>query len=303
MSERQSPPQRSGRFGAAVVGIAVGGSLVGVVGWYLISNRGGAALDTSGFDMASAPDAPRAVAASAAQSAAPASSLGMLQADPGLRALSPGSSTPAPDKPAESGAAPAAGSGGKAAVAASFKEATIKNTQRMYDFGRRMEAKYPSLTQYGKDWNKYPDLKALKDQYWRDRDPVKFLYGVSKSDNFGKLFKQYANDPGVRAFVKEGVKEVPGELLGSAGELFRSDGVIKNLVGTVAKGLGMPDSMVGMLGGMDMAKPPSQGEILSGIMNNPDMQKAMQGQKAPAALGGQGLNSQALQGFPSQQQR
>jgi hypothetical protein len=296
MSEEAAP--RSGRFGAIVVGIAVGVSFVGVMGWYLLTNRGGPDLDTSGFDMASAPETARPAVAPAAPEAAPASGLGMLQADPGLTVAAPGSSSPSSAKPGDQ--SPAGDSGAKSSPSASFKEASIKHTRAVYEYGRKMEAKYPSLTQYAKDWNSYPDLKALKDQYWKDRDPVKFLYGVSKSDNFGKLVGKYSKDPGVRAFVMNGVKEVPGDLMGAASQLFQSDGLVKNLVGTVAKGLGMPPSMMSMLGGGDAAKPPSQQEIMSGIMGNPELQKAMKNQNSPVSLQGQGLDQKALQNFNQQ---
>lgn len=297
MSEEAAP--RSGRFGAIVVGIAVAASFVGVIGWYLLSNRGGAVLDTSGFDMASAPESARPAApAPAADAAAPASGLSMLQSDPGLRVASPGASNPTGAKPGDQSAAD--DSGAKSSPAASFKEASIKHTRAVYAYGRKMEAKYPSLTQYGKDWNSYPDLKALKDQYWRDRDPVKFMYGVSKSDNFGKMVSKYAKDPGVRAFIMDGVKEVPGELMGSAAQLFQNDGLVKNLVGTVATGLGLPKSMLSVLGGSDAAKPPDANQIMSGIMSNPELQKSMKSGNAPAAIGGQGLNQNALQNFNQQ---
>ena len=264
------PQPRTSRFGAIFVAVALGGSAVGVLGWHLLSNCGNNQLDSSGFDISAAPDAPRP-SASGSLSAAPepSSGLGMLKSEPGLRVAGSG------------GPAPAAGTAGapnvKAQAALSFKEAAIKNEKLVTAFSRRMEARYPSIKQFGKDWVAAPDLRALRDQYWRDRDPVKFAYGLAQSKSFGKLIKKYAADPGVRAFVMEGVKQAPADLLGAAGQVFQNDRVVKDLVKGVASGLGLPASLTAFLGD-DNAKAPDQNQVLSEIMQSPDVQKALQNQ-------------------------
>lgn len=263
------PQPRTSRFGAILVLAVLGASAVGVLGWHLLSNRGGSPLDSSGFDISDTPDAPRRSApVSSAENAPTSSGLGMLKSEPGLRVAGPASPAPAPAGPANA----------KAQAALSLKEAAIKNEKLVTAFSRRMEARYPSIKQFGKDWVAAPDLRALRDQYWRDRDPIKFAYGMVKSDNFGKLLKKYAADPGVKAFLMEGVKQAPADLLSAAGQVFQNDYVAKDLVKTVAKNMGLPASLVSFMDG-GSAKPPDQNQVLSEIMQSPDVQKALQNRR------------------------
>ena len=252
-----------------MVVLALSASAVGVLAWHLISNRSHNQIDTSGFDITAAPDsrrrpAPGSTVADPGQS----SGLSMLKSEPGVRVAGPGS-TPAPS------GAPKASPKEKASL--SLRASMIKNERFMDAFGRRMEARHPSIRQYGRDWAAAPDLRALRDQYWRDRDPIKFAYGLAQSKSFGKLIKKYAADPGVRAFVMEGVKQAPADLLGAAGQVFQNDRVVKDLVKGVASGLGLPASLTAFLGD-DNAKAPDQNQVLSEIMQSPDVQKALQNQ-------------------------
>lgn len=243
----EEPVSYTGRFVALLVAVAVGGSAVAVVGWHLLFKRDVSKLDTSGFDIRAAPDnslrraqgLDRRAARSAAAPTPESSSLGMVKSGAGLRVVSPGSPNSRP------GAATARQ---KEKAARSLKAAAIKHEKFFDGLGRRMEAKYPSLTQYGKDWVSYPDLRALRDQYWRDRDPIKFAYGMVKSDNFGKLLKKYSNDPGVRAFLTETIKQAPADLRSAVGQVFQSDYVAKGLVNTVTKSLGLPPGLTSFLG-------------------------------------------------------
>lgn len=244
----EEPVSYTGRFIALLVAVAVGGSAVAVVGWHLLFNRGGSELDTSGFDIGAAPgkDLRRAARGAVAPTPEPSSSLGMVKSGAGLRIVSAGNSSPRP------GAATARQ---KEKAARSLKAAAMKHEKFFDTLGRRMEAKYPSLTQYGKDWISYPDLRALRDQYGRDRDPIKFAYGMVKSDNFGKLLKKYSSDPGVRAFLTETIKKAPADLRGAVGQVFQNDYVARGLVNTVTKSLGLPPGLTLFLGG-DMSRPP-----------------------------------------------
>ena len=262
------PTRRTSRFGVVLVSIAVGGSAIGVVGWHLMSNRG-AGLDTSGFDMSTNPDpthpeAPPSFSAPA-RPAAPApvqqTSLGMVKADAGMSVVAPGSSTP---KPAGSAAKPASP---KEEAALSLRDAAIKNERLVDAFVRRMEKKHPSITQYGKDWAASPELRALRDQYWKEKDPLKFAYGLAKSNDFGKLVKKYATDPGIRDALVTGVKEAPPSLMGAFSSLSQNDKVVKDLVNTVIAAVGLPASLTGFLNGSD-AKAPDSNQIMSDIMKS-----------------------------------
>jgi hypothetical protein len=52
---------------------------------------------------------------------------------------------------------------------------------------------------------------------------------------------------------------------------------------SVVKAVGLPASMTGFLDGSD-SKPPDQNQIMSDIMNNSDMKKAMQNNQSPVPL-------------------
>jgi hypothetical protein len=201
----------------------------------------------------------------------------MVQADAGIRVVSPGASTPASnaEKPA----------GPKETAALSFKETAAKNEKTVAAFVRRMQAKHPSITQYGKDWAASPELRALRDQYWKDKDPLKFAYGLAKSNDFGKLVKKYASDPGIRETLTTGIKEAPPGLMGAVGGVLQNDSVVKSLATTVVKAAGLPPSLMGFLNG-DGAKPPDQNQIMSDIMNSDDMKKALKNQRGTVPLGG-----------------
>ncbi len=264
-----SDEPRSGRFGAVLVVLALSTSAAGVLGWHLISNRSHNQIDTSGFDISAAPDSRRrSVPGRAAPDPSQSSGLSMLKADPGVRVAGPGSNSTPPSAPKTTP---------KENASSSLRKSMIKNERFIDAFGRRMETRYPSIGLYGRDWAAAPDLRALRDQYWRDRDPIKFAYGLAQSKNFGKLLKKYAADPGVRAFLMEGVKQAPGDLLGAAGQVFQNDSVVKDLVKHVASSVGLPASLTAFLGD-DNAKPPDQNQVLSEIMQSPDVQKALQNQ-------------------------
>ena len=282
----EEPKHQTSRAGLIFVLIAVGGSAVGVVGWHLLSNRN-AGLDTSGFDMSTAPDpaksaAPPSFPASAPSAQAPAqqTSLGMVKGDAGMQVVGPGASTP---KASGSPGSTANPTNPKDAAALSFKEAALKYEKVVYDFVRRMEKKHPSITQFGKDWAASPELRAVRDQYWKEKDPLKFAYGIAKSNDFGKLVKKYATDPGVRDAIVTGVREAPPGLTAAAGGVFQNDKVTKDLVTTVIKAVGLPASLTGMLDGSD-TKAPDQNKVMADIMNSDDMKKAMQSRQGPVPL-------------------
>jgi len=280
------PQHQTSRAGIVLVALAVGGSALGVAGWHLLSNRD-PGLDTSGFDMSTAPDPAKSLAPPMFPAAAPAvtaptpnTSLGMVKGDENMnlgrtpattaKSASAAGSTPNPTDPKE-------------AAVLSFKDAAIRNEKIVDAFVRRMEKKHPSITQYGKDWAASPELRALRDQYWKDKDPLKFAYGLAKSNDFSKLVKKYGTDPGIRDALITGIKEAPPSLTGAVSGVFQQDNVAKSLVTTVIRAVGLPASLTSFLEG-DSAKPPDQNQIMSDIMNSDDMKKAMKNQTAPVSL-------------------
>lgn len=294
-----APRPHTSRAGLIVTLVAVFGSAVSVMIWHLVSNRS-AGLDTTGFDMSTEPERRQAARPAAYAEPAPSepTSLGMVKSDERLRtsmgpaATAPGATPGAPDKPATP-ADP------KAAAVMSFKEAAAKHEKVVDAYVRRMQAKYPSIGQYGKDWVKHPDLVKLRDEYWKNKDPLAFAYGLAKSDGFGQLVKKYATDPGIRAVLMGGIKEAPPALMGSMAGLVTNDKVAKDLLNTVMKATGLPPSLVPFLDGSD-TKAPDANAVLGDIMKSGDVQKAMQNQASPVPIDQQTIDKakeQAPNGF------
>lgn len=262
----EEPRHRTSRAGVLFVLFAIGGSAIGVIGWHLLASRS-AGLDTSGFDMSAAPDPGRFAATStpSAPAAAGPTSLKMVKGDASMRG-GPGAA-PNPAKPARP----------EEEAALSLKKAVIKNEALVAAFVRRMEAKHPSIARYGKDWAASPELRALRDQYWRQKEPMKFVRGLAQSNDFRKLVKQYAADPGIRDVLLTGIREAPASLLGAIGGVFQHDKAAKDLVTAVHRALGLPASLTAMLDG---GKPPDPNQVISDIMNSNGVKK----QPAPIPL-------------------
>ncbi|HXT02021.1 MAG TPA: hypothetical protein VN915_15200, partial [Elusimicrobiota bacterium] len=245
--------------------------------WYLAVNRGGPAIDSSGFDLSAVQHAARpAPAASAAPpSEAPPSSLAMLKGDAGVRI---GDSGPAPAAPAA-----AAASGDKKAQShEDFTQSARKHESDVRNYSIRMTQKYPILRQYGKDWMSHPDLKKLNDDYMRNHDPIAFIMGLTKAPSLGVMVKQYAGNPAITSFITGALKEAPADLTSSAMDVLANDKVAKSLISNVASGLGLPPSVTGLINSGGDASQIDQKKIVSDMMNSPAVQNAMpQGQQAP----------------------
>lgn len=270
--------QNEGRGGALAVAGVIVVSLVGVVGWYLFQNSGGdrGTLDTTGFDLASAPQTQRPVVPlpAAPEPARPESSLGMLKADAGMRVVDSNAS-------GESGAAREAASK-TAAQQQSGKtlgELCKKYEKRVHAYFLAKTRAHPSVRQYGRDWMSYPDLKKLNDDYFRDRDPVKFMKGLAKSENFGKLVKKYSTDPAIRSVVVDAAKQAPADLMSAGLDYLNNDKVIKDLVGGVAKGMGLPASLMSIFDEGKGAKIDQQQVMGDILKNNPEAAKAAEQQQ------------------------
>lgn len=273
-----------GGAGAYVVGGVIVLSFVLVVGWYLFQNRGSnkEALDVSGFDLAAAPSSPRPVMPAPATTdpaPSPQSSLGMLKADAGMRVV-------------ESNAS---GESGSARAAASKQQEQEKSAKTLGELCRKYEKRvhvyflaktrqYPSVRAYGRDWMSYPDLKKLNDDYFKDRDPVKFMKGLAKSENFGKLVKKYSTDAALRNTVIDAAKQAPSDLMAAGVDYLNNDKNIKELVGTVAKGMGLPSSLMAIFDEGKAGKLDQQ-QVMGDIMkNNPEARKAMEQQQGSGGV-------------------
>lgn len=273
----------SGRKGGIIVALVVGGSAVGVVGWYMSTNRAGPAIDASGFDLSTAPQSSRRAApvASARPSEQPGSSLDMLHGDAGVRIGDTGSSGQA------AAPAPAKDTDKKAAAHADFKEQAHKYEADVQRFAMKMTKKYPVIRQYGKDWMSHPDLKKLNDDYARNRDPLAFIVGLAKAPSLGAMVKKYAGSPEIIEFVTQGLKEAPADLTGSAMDVLSNDKVTKSLVANIANGIGLPPSVTGMISGGGDASKVDQKTIVSDMMNSPAMKEHAEQAPPPVSLSNQ----------------
>lgn len=283
----EDSPSRSGRSGGIFVAVLVGGSAVGVLGWYFLTNRSAPAIDATGFDISATPQAPRPRAVYAASNASTPQpdSLSMMKADSGIRI----GDANAQAQPSSSGSSSSSSGGGdkKEQSHASFTEQARKHEADVRRFAERMTRKYPVIRQYGKDWMSHPDLKALTDNYWKTRDPVAFIMGLTKAPSVGLMVKQYAGSPEILKFVTEGMKEAPADLTSSAMDVLANDTVVKNLIANVASGIGLPPTVTAMIGGGGDPSKIDKNQVVNDMMkNNPDMQKALQqqGQQAPPVV-------------------
>lgn len=156
-----------------------------------------------------------------------------------------------------------------------FREAVAASEARARALAIAYTKRHPSIASYGRDWMSYPDLKKLNDDYMRERDPIKFMRGLARSENFPVLVKKYAADPAVHSFVIDAVKQAPAGLASAAAGYLPEDGSVKGLVGTVADALGLPKAVTaGILGGSVDPKELGQKQVLDEVLrSNPGVGK------------------------------
>ncbi len=290
MEQPAAPPKRSS-FGLAVLaGVAVLGSLVGALLYQMSQNQKPPSLDTSGFDVSQVSGSSARPVAVSAQPAAPQSGLSMISGIiPGMNygkkvnSANPGGANPgAPLTQAQAA--------GDFTSMCRAQEGTVRAMAE--DYTRR----YPAIAQYGRDWMGYPDLKKLNDDYMRDHDPVAFLRGLSKSDNFGKLVAKYARDPSVQAFAKEVITHAPSQLTQAGLAYVKKDNLVGALMDKVTGALGLPPGMLsGMMGGGEPPKIDAN-QVMGQMLNsNPQMKQAMDNPQVQQQLQQQGFQQQLNQ--------
>ena len=131
-----------------------------------------------------------------------------------------------------------------------------------------MTKKYPLIRQYGKDWMSRPDLKKLNDDYMRNHDPIAFIMGLAKAPSLGGMVKKYAGSPIIMEFITQGMKEAPGDLTSSAMDVLSKDAAAKSLISNVARGLGLPPSVIGLINSGGDGSKIDQKRIVSDLMNS-----------------------------------
>lgn len=245
MSQEQTPRRRSSAGSLLLTVLVLGASVVGMAVYQALQqSKSSQPPDAAGFDVADVDEAPASAVSTATPQ--PQSSLTAPSRMEGLHF----------GKQAAAKASPAA-------TALSFKEAVWNNEKLVRNLAIAYTKKYPLIAQYGRDWMSYPDLKKLNDDYMRDRDPVKFMKGVAKSKNFGKLVKKYASAPPIQNFVQEAIGKAPPQTLSTSMEYVTRDGALKQLVYDVSASLGLPPGLLaGMLGGGKVDEKKIMGRIM-----------------------------------------
>jgi hypothetical protein len=249
--------------------LAIGGAALCLAAW-LFSLNSNSERDTYGLDTA----APAAASRLAAARPAPPSFLELTSPEnpTGQGTARPGGGNsvigPARAENAARAAVAAKAQGGRREEAArALKEAAIKYQKLVEAFILRMQAKHPSLARYGEDWAASPELCAVRDQYWADRDPLKFVHSLAKSDDFSRLLGRYASDPGVHDVVMQGLKEAPPDLTAAANEVLYTDKTANAFVAKVTGGAGLPANLSDALNG-GVSAPPDTDKIISDIVNS-----------------------------------
>lgn len=126
-----------------------------------------------------------------------------------------------------------------AKVEADFKNAVLKGEDQIRALGRKYTDRYPVIRQYGEDWISYPDLKKLRDDFWRDKNPARFMKGLAASENFPKLAKKYIASPEIHAFIREAITQAPGDLFSAASAFMSQEKSVNQVVNGVAKEMGI----------------------------------------------------------------
>jgi hypothetical protein len=167
--------------GAIVVAVLIGGSFIGAVGWYWLTNRKGPALNTDGFDVA----AVTPESAPTARYAAPKRTQeGMLIKSDGNLSFSENAAASGGQGQAHANAVAAAAGAAvgsdydrraEAAFLARHGAELANYERRLGRITSRYYKDYPVVRQVDKDFARMPRYMAVKDQYARSGDPFTFV--------------------------------------------------------------------------------------------------------------------------------
>ncbi len=127
---------------------------------------------------------------------------------------------------------------------ADFNESALKAEEQVRALGRKYSDRYPVIRQYGEDWISYPDLKKLRDDFWRDKNPAQFMRGLAASENFPKLAKKYIASPEIHAFIRDAITQAPGDLMSAAAGFLGQEKSVNQVVNGVAKEMGISTEML-----------------------------------------------------------
>lgn len=146
---------------------------------------------------------------------------------------------------------------------------------RFEALAHRYSRKHPVIREYGRDWMLYPDLRRYNDEYFRDRNPIKFAWNVASSKNFAALARKYAARPEIHAFLQDALRAAPPELLGSLREYLKAEENTAALLRRFSRAAGLPDSIVAALAGSASGPPPDAAAL---IRSDPNLRELLRRQ-------------------------
>lgn len=238
-------------------------------GWHLYQRRQ-ESLDDAGLNFSRAPEpsAAPAVPADAGPKEDPLSGIDRYVKKEALPAVS---TRTAPSPAAAPGQAP----GGRPALAAPSAPASPEMKRKMDRaadayFALKNQPRFKNskvVQEWKKDFLSHADLKALNDQWRKDKDPLKFVMGMVRSPNFHKMAAEHLVKKDMRDFISEmaGNKAVK-----ESASTFMTD----ESVATAAKAFGL-------MGGVPTMKDSSK--QMQQMKANPAMKGFASGDEPPPA--------------------
>lgn len=118
----------------------------------------------------------------------------------------------------------------------------------------------PVVRAYEKEWMSQPDLKALKEKYTLEKNPVSFIKELSGSKNFYKLVAKYGTNREMISTLMDALKTVSPEAMKRANKAMNLDDMVGKFVDGFGNEVGVPISR------WIQGKPPTQAEILKTLM-------------------------------------
>lgn len=140
------------------------------------------------------------------------------------------------------------------------RDFVLKEEQQMRKAWFKRLKESPVVQAYEKEWMSQPDLRALKEKYHREKNPVSFVKELSGSKNFYKLVAKYGTNREMISTLMDALKTVSPEAMKRANKAMNLDDMVGKFVDGFGKEVGVPISR------WIQGKPPTQQEILKTLM-------------------------------------
>ncbi|HVE13875.1 MAG TPA: hypothetical protein VNI01_10810 [Elusimicrobiota bacterium] len=202
------PPQRKSIAPIIILLILLVDVGLAVWWWNVHQSRQAPGYNSAGLNLAAAPPPPAPTPMRGPAAAGPGSPM----ADPSRNFikdpdLAGPSSLPRPQPLPGAAQAPSGNAGGGAQSSELARPGTrylVQAAGREYFKLKKNPSFKDSATiqAWIREFRNYPDLRALDDRYNKDKDGVKFLVYMIRSDNFKAMLDKYFQTPDVQSFMK-----------------------------------------------------------------------------------------------------